>query len=115
MLLVEDDPATAGALRAILSRKGWAVEVAGTLAEALGLVGRAPPPDWLVLDLMLPDGDGVSLLRKIRADGLTVRVAVTTGSADRSRLDAVAALRPDLFLSKPIDLGELLGAMAGGA
>ncbi len=114
MLLVEDDPATAGALHSILSRKGWVVTVAGTLAEALVQI-RQPPPDWVVLDLMLPDGDGLALLRKIRSDRLDVRVAVTTGSADGSQLDAVLELGPELFLTKPIDLLDLLNGLSGCA
>ena len=108
--MVEDDPATSAALRSILARKGWEVAVASTLAEALGLLRS--PLDWVVLDLMLPDGDGLALLRKIRSERLSIRVAVTTGSMDVSQLDAVVALGPELFLSKPIDLPELLRGLA---
>jgi DNA-binding response OmpR family regulator len=105
--LVEDDPATSGALRVILGRKGWQVVVVSTVAEALALLD-GPSFRWLVLDLMLPDGDGTALLRKIRDERLDTRVAVTTGSSDAARLRAVTELRPELFLVKPIDLPALL-------
>jgi len=109
LLLVEDDPATSHALRALLARKGWDVQVASTLAEAQRQLENHP--DWLVLDLMLPDGDGMSLLKKVRDERLNVRVAITTGTSDPARLRKVRELRPDLVLFKPIDLDELFAAL----
>ncbi len=88
------------------------MEVAGTLGEALRLT--RPALDWVVLDLMLPDGDGVTLLKKIRSEKLAIRVAVTTGSADMTRLRTVADLAPEMFLTKPIDLPQLLEGLAEG-
>jgi DNA-binding response OmpR family regulator len=66
-----------------------------------------------VLDLMLPDGDGASLLRAVREQSLRCRIAVTTGTNDTRRLRAVTALRPDLLLTKPINLAELLQGLDG--
>jgi DNA-binding response OmpR family regulator len=106
-LLVEDDFATSSALAALLSRRGWKVEVAETLGQALDRV-EAQAPDWVILDLMLPDGNGIALLRKLRAEGHRTRIAVTTGISDPERLDGVLALRPDLLLIKPIDFCELI-------
>jgi CheY-like chemotaxis protein len=60
---------------------------------------------------MLPDGDGADLLEQIRDEGLPIRVAVTTGSADARRLRAVADLRPEAILTKPIHLPDLLRAL----
>jgi CheY-like chemotaxis protein len=88
---------------------GWDIRVAATIAEAKALL--LPCPDGLVLDLMLPDGDGVDLLEQVRAEGLPIRIAVTTGSADVRRLQAVADLRPDVLLAKPIHLPDLLRAL----
>jgi len=100
-------------MQIILDRKGWQVEVASTVAEAFHLL--ALPPLWIVLDLMLPDGDGTAVLRKVRVEGLSTRVAVTTGSSDSSRLDEVTALRPDLFLTKPINLSDLFEGLKSSA
>jgi DNA-binding response OmpR family regulator len=109
LLVVEDDPVTAGALRALFSRRGWDVLSAGTLAEAEPLLQTNPA--WMILDLMLPDGDGATLLRAIRAGGLEIRVAVTTGASDPDRLRAVADLHPTALFRKPVNLGELLGTV----
>jgi len=106
---VEDDPATSRALRLILGRKGWDVVVAKTLAEARTLL--LPAPQGVVLDLMLPDGDGASLLAEIRDNGLPTRVVVTTGVNDPDRLAAVRALLPTAVLTKPITLPDLLRAL----
>ncbi|WP_422925944.1 response regulator [Singulisphaera sp. PoT] len=108
LLVVEDDRTTSSALRAIFHRKGWEVFTASSLAEALPLLSTIPSPDYLILDLMLPDGDGMTLLERVRGESLATRVAVTTGSNDQHRLDAVARLRPEVFLRKPISLQELL-------
>jgi len=105
LLVVEDDRTTSSALLAIFHRRGWEVLAAGSLAEAMPLL--ASSPDYLILDLMLPDGDGMLVLERIRADSLSIRVVVTTGSSDQ-RLDAIARLRPDAFLRKPVCLPELL-------
>jgi two-component system alkaline phosphatase synthesis response regulator PhoP len=111
--LVEDDPPTSSALRTILGRMGWEVRVAGSLADAYRLLDE--PYDWVVLDLMLPDGDGLDVLRKIRREGLPIRVAITTGSSDDDLLADVILLQPELFLSKPIDLRELVHGLNQGA
>jgi DNA-binding response OmpR family regulator len=108
-LLVEDDPATGRALGRILGRKGCDVRLAPTLSDARSLLGEGP--DGIVLDLMLPDGDGADLLRQVRSQGPATRVVVTTGASDPSRLRAVSRLRPDALLTKPIDLDELVRAL----
>lgn len=109
LLLVEDDPATRSALARLLARCGLVVEVARTVAEARFSLAGAP--DLVVLDLMLPDGSGATLLRAIREAGLACRVAVTTGSADRDLLDLVRSLEPDAILTKPVRFEDLLAAL----
>ena len=111
ILLVEDDPATSHALRALLSRRGWDVQVASTLAEAFPKVEKGIA--WVVLDLMLPDGDGTLLLKRIREANLDIRVAITTGSSDSLKIRQIKDLKPDLFLLKPIDLDQLFTALQG--
>jgi DNA-binding response OmpR family regulator len=104
--VVEDDAVTAMALRTILRRSGWEVEVAATVAEAMRLLHNSPSA--IVLDLMLPDGDGAMILEFVRKSKAAIRVAVTTGASDPDRLARLAELSPDLVLRKPIDLGALL-------
>jgi DNA-binding response OmpR family regulator len=104
-LLVEDDQATRSALKRIYASRGWAIDATTTLAEARARL--AAGPDFVILDLMLPDGDGAELLRAIRRDGLPIGVIVATGCGDRERLDAVRALRPEALLAKPIDLRDV--------
>jgi DNA-binding response OmpR family regulator len=110
--LVEDDRSTASALQKILVRRGWHVEVAASVAEALARLDA--DFDWAILDLMLPDGDGESVLRAIRARGLPTRVAVSTGISDHRRLKEVRALTPEVFLGKPIDLAALFAGLGQG-
>jgi len=107
MLVVEDDPTTCDLLRAIFAHLGWQVAVASTVAEGLSLLD--PPPDLLVLDLTLPDGDGTDLLRHVRTAHLPTRVAVTTGH-DPALLSAVSSLRPDALLQKPIEVADVCRA-----
>ncbi len=107
MLLVEDDPVSASALSTILTRRGFEVLHAATLAQGLALLATRSP-DTVLLDLMLPDGDGSVLLERARAEGRPVRVIVTTAVGDDARLAAVRALGPDVLMQKPIDLAGLL-------
>ena len=106
MLLVEDDLVSASALTAILSRRGFEVLHAGTVSAGLALLAEAP--DTVILDLMLPDGDGAAILQQVRDSGAPTRVVITTAVHDLARLAAVRGLGPDVILQKPIDLAGLL-------
>jgi two-component system OmpR family response regulator len=112
VLVVEDHEATRNLLRALFRRVGWEVSAAATVADALALLAQPPPPDGLVLDLMLPDGDGVVVLRKVRTDGLPTRVAVCTGTHDPARIAALRALAAAAFFPKPIDFAAVCRALA---
>jgi DNA-binding response OmpR family regulator len=112
VLLVEDDAVSASALAMILRRRGFEVTQVGTIAE--GFNRLAEQPDFLILDLMLPDGDGQTILQHIRTQNLSTRVLVTTAASDPNRLRAVRDLKPDLLLLKPIDITRLLGMMEPG-
>ena len=111
LLIVEDDRATRVALVALFRRLGLEVESVETLAEARArLVAR---PDFVVLDLMLPDGNGIEVLRHIRSAGLPVRVAVTTGVFDWHLLDDVRKLGPERLFQKPVDAAKLRDWLTG--
>ena len=111
VLLVEDDPASRRAMRLLLKHSGWDVLAVATVGEAiahLAAPGARGLPQWVVLDLMLPDGDGSAVLRYIRGGGLPIRVTVTTGVSDPVRLAEVQRLQPQSLLRKPIDLDDLM-------
>ena len=109
-LLVEDDPDTCEALTRILTRRGYEVDCATSVRQALSKLQAAP--DSIVLDLMLPDGNGIELLRHVRELGLPVRIAVATGAGDTDLMSDAILLRPDAFFTKPIDATELVSWLA---
>ena len=96
-------------MRLILKAQGFSVIEAGTVAE--GMAALAQRPDWVLLDLMLPDGCGSEVLRKVRDDGGACRVCVITGCGPE-KLEEVRALGPELVLKKPLDVERLLAALA---
>lgn len=106
ILLVEDDDLSARALTEILRRLGWSVWLARTVRDARHQLQRSF--DAVILDLMLPDGDGVAVLRQIRRHNLSTIVAVTTGLTDPDRLQQINSLSQNLVLQKPINLAALL-------
>jgi CheY-like chemotaxis protein len=83
--------------------------VAKTVAAAME--GLKSLPDWVILDLMLPDGDGEAVLAHIRQNELPIRVAVTSGISDPERLRAIQKLEPEACFGKPVDLKQLLDVM----
>ena len=109
VLLIEDDVATANALRVLLTMHGCEVAVARLLEQGLDLLRINPTA--IVTDLMLPDGDGIEVLARVRDANLPILVIVTTSVGDPMRLAAVHRLKPECVLRKPIDLGELLRAV----
>jgi DNA-binding response OmpR family regulator len=108
VLLVEDDCRSHDLLRKILVHAGCNVISAMTQADGLAWIERCHGLDCAILDLRLPDGDGETILRRLRSERSVVRVAVTTAEEDPQRLARLAELRPNLFLRKPIDLPVLL-------
>ncbi len=107
LLVVEDNPALAAGLRHNLEYEGYAVDVAHTAGAGLAAY-RARRPDLVVLDLMLPDGDGFEVLRALRGAGESAAVLVLTARGDES--DKVRGLRlgADDYVTKPFGLLELL-------
>jgi DNA-binding response OmpR family regulator len=107
LLLVEDSKRLQRSIGAGLRRAGYAVDVAGDGEEGLALA-ETSEYDVIVLDLMLPKLDGLSLLRKLRAGGRDTHVLILTA---RDRVDdRVTGLRAgaDDFLVKPFAFDELL-------
>ena len=102
VLIVEGHDPTRRALSALFRQHGWRAHAVATRAAALAAL--EPPPECLILDLLLPDGAGVVVLRRAREEGIPVRVVVVTAtSADTPEWGEAARLRPDLMIKKPID------------
>jgi len=105
ILIVEDDERVADALAGFLSRAGYAVERAGDGQGALDMLGT--DTEAVILDLGLPDIDGIELCRRIRAvSGVPILIA-TARSQVHERIRGLRAGADD-FLVKPYDVQELL-------
>src|SRR5690625_6670563 len=105
VLLAEDDPAIAEPLARALTREGYDVSVHGT---GRGAIEEAASADLVVLDLGLPDMDGLDVARWIRNQGLSTPILVLT--ARRHEVDLVVGLDAgaDDYVTKPFRLAELL-------
>jgi DNA-binding response OmpR family regulator len=105
-LLAEDDAAISEPLARAFRREGYDVEVASSGAAALSGVSRST--DLVVLDLGLPDLDGLDVCRRLRSSGCQVPVLILT--ARGGELDAVVGLDAgaDDYVAKPFRIGELL-------
>ncbi|GLH97521.1 response regulator transcription factor [Phytohabitans aurantiacus] len=103
ILLVEDDHRVSAAMMTMLQRRGYEVEHAATAAAALA----AAPCDLVLLDLNLPDGDGVDVCRSLRSRSEQLGIiAVTARGEERDR---VVGLRTgaDDYVVKPFSMAEL--------
>ncbi len=111
LLVVEDERDLAQAVTDHLKAAGHAVDRSATLDEAEAAV-RVAPYDLVLLDLRLPDGDGLSLLRGLRDRGDATPVLIIT-ARDRI-LERIAGLEAgaDDYLVKPFDLDEMLARIA---
>jgi diguanylate cyclase (GGDEF)-like protein len=108
ILVVEDDPFISDALEEVLREFGYEVTVAPTGALALDAM-RSAQPDIVLLDLTLPDVDGLDLCRQLRADPRYNAVPVIALTARDHLNDRVAGLREGLddYLTKPFNIAEL--------
>ena len=106
ILIVDDEPALREALTYSLSREGYAVSSAATSAEALAKVDRQMP-NFIVLDLGLPDADGLELCRKVRSRS---SVPILMLTARQSEVDKIVGLEMggDDYMTKPFSMRELL-------
>ncbi len=109
VLVVEDDREIRALLQSSLSVEGFAVQTAVTLSEATALL-RHDPPDLVVLDLGLPDGDGVQLVRELRQTRSTPVIVVSARHQEAQKIELLDAGADD-YLGKPFSVAELLARM----
>jgi DNA-binding response OmpR family regulator len=110
VLLVEDEPDIASPLVQTLEREGYVVDHAPTGRDAIAAVGRREH-DVVLLDLGLPDMDGLEVCRRLRASGYAGAVLMLTARAQE--IDRVVGLDAgaDDYLVKPFGLAELLARL----
>lgn len=109
VMLIEDEPNIAEALRFILSRDGWDVSTLADGALALREVARRKP-DVVILDLMLPGVSGLDILRGLRADPATQGLPVLMLTAKGQGSDRAAAEQAGVtcFMTKPFANADIV-------
>lgn len=105
VLVVDDHPLTRALLQRLLGLDGFETIAAGTLGQAQRILEQTLPA-LIVLDLRLPDGDGLELAQRLKSDpatsaGAIIACSAGTASEDRSR---AAQAGCDAYVSKPIDI-----------
>ncbi|HEU4459769.1 MAG TPA: response regulator transcription factor [Methylibium sp.] len=110
LLLIDDDARLTGMLGDYLRQAGYEVETAGSLAAGRQRLDRGTPVDALVLDLMLPDGDGLDLCRELRASPRHRALPLLMLTARGEPLDRIVGLEigADDYLPKPFEPREML-------
>jgi two-component system KDP operon response regulator KdpE len=109
VLLVEDEPQMRRFLRSSLPAHGYAVVEVATGREAVAQAG-ARNPDIVLLDLGLPDIDGVEVTRELRQFSKAAIIVLSARGQERDKVDALDAGADD-YLTKPFGLSELLARM----
>ena len=105
ILLVEDNIAILEANRRILSKAGYKIHAAKTLTEARNAL-REAPPDAIVLDILLPDGNGLDFIAEIRKMTTAPVLLLTSLTEKEERLEGLRAGGDD-YITKPYDMEEL--------
>ncbi|HSF62611.1 MAG TPA: response regulator transcription factor [Gaiellaceae bacterium] len=111
ILVVDDEPAVRESLRRALELEGYEIELASDGEEALERLGRTPPVDAVVLDVLMPGIDGLEACRRLRAGGIRVPVLMLTARAEVDSRVAGLDAGADDYLAKPFALAELLARL----
>jgi two-component system KDP operon response regulator KdpE len=109
VLVVDDEPQIVRGLKIILRDAGYAVEAAETKAQALAALGSRPP-EALVLDLKLPDGEGVEVCREVRRFSRLPILVLSAVGDEREKVRALDAGADD-YVTKPFGSDELLARL----
>jgi DNA-binding response OmpR family regulator len=107
VLIVEDDRATRKAVQNILEAQGFSVDSAATGAEGLAMF-RSTKPNFVILDLRLPEMSGQDVCRQIRKESEEVPILILTGSADEVDRVLLLELGADDYVIKPFSPKELV-------
>ena len=107
-LIVEDDASCSEFIARAIKRNGFESAIAASVGEAL-LRLEDEWPAAVILDLRLPDADGTVVLRRLRRDPRAACVAVVTGVPEVDGYAELVKCPPEILLSKPVDLRQLIG------
>ncbi len=107
ILLVEDDPSTAQAVSAMLKKSDWVVDTADMGEDGLDL-GKVYEYDLIIVDLMLPDTDGMDVIRQLRNSKVTAPVLILSGLTQTEKKIQGLGIGADDYLTKPFNRDELL-------
>jgi len=108
VLIVEDNELVTDALRILFEETGRRVTVAHSVAQAVA-AGESDPPDLLLLDLSLPDGDGLEVARALSERGVQPKATVAlTGRDDPASLERCSKAGVTAVMVKPVPTKELL-------
>jgi two-component system, OmpR family, KDP operon response regulator KdpE len=106
ILVIEDDPAIRGVLRVLLQAEHYRVVEAATAARAV-IEARSHRPDLLLVDLGLPDGDGLKVIRDVRAWSVVPIVVLSARTMEAQKIAALDVGADD-YVTKPFSAPELL-------
>lgn len=109
ILVVEDDHAVRNLMTTTLETQGYRFHTAATGGQAI-LEAASQRPDVILLDLGLPDMDGVDIIRKVRSWSNVPIIVISARSEDRDKIDALDAGADD-YLTKPFSVEELLARL----
>jgi DNA-binding response OmpR family regulator len=106
LLLIEDDTSVQGLVTAVLTRAGFSVDVAGDAASGHRMAATGKY-DVIILDVALPDGNGLDLLKRLRSEGGTSHILILTSNNDpEDRIKGLDAGADD-YVGKPFVVREL--------
>jgi len=111
VLVVDDDRAVRESLRRALELEGYGVELAEDGEQALRRLALEPPPDVVVLDVLMPGVDGLEVCRRVRQSGSSVPVLMLTARTEVDSRVAGLDAGADDYLPKPFALAELLARL----
>ena len=111
VLIVDDDKLTRWSISRVLTRAGYQVQEAATAAEGLAAIA-GERPDAVLLDIVLPDGDGVSALRTIHETHPRLPVILITAHGSEETVRTARDLGARGHLTKPCNPAELCAALA---
>ena len=109
VLVVDDEPNIVTSLQFLMTKAGFDVEVARNGAEALAALER-PPPDLMLLDVMMPEFDGYEVCARIRQDSSwsDTKIIMLTARGRESEKERGLALGADAYVIKPFSTRELV-------
>lgn len=112
ILIIEDEPAIRDVLRVLLGKEGYLLSEADTAARA-EIEARSHKPDLLLVDLGLPDADGLSVIRRVRAWSPVPIIVLSARTMEEQKIAALDAGADD-YITKPFSAPELVARVRAG-